>query len=175
MNERIHLTEMRAADAAALVDYLNEPEIYARTLRIPSPYRAEDAARFLGIVNRSAEQHGFDIHFVIRDSHDNLLGGIGFDDLVVGHRAELGYWLAKPFWGQGIMTEVVRAVCDHAMGPWNLVRITAHVFDFNAASARVLEKNGFTLEGQLRRYHQKDGKFIDSNLYALIAAAGPPP
>jgi len=88
--------------------------------------------------------------------------------LTYGHRAEIGYWLAKPFWGQGIMSAVVGAICDFAFGDWKLVRITAHVFTSNEASSRVLEKNGFEYEGLLRKHHQKDGKFIDSKLYALV-------
>ena len=99
---------------------------------------------------------------------EELLGGCGFEGVSYGHCAEIGYWLARPFWGQGIMTEVVRALCGFAFAEWKLVRITAHVFDFNAASARVLEKNGFSLEGLLRKHHRKAGRFLDSRLYALV-------
>ena len=66
------------------------------------------------------------------------------------------------------MTAVVGQACEHAFAAWKLVRITAHVFDFNAASARVLEKNGFECEGHLRKHFLKDGRFIDSKLYALV-------
>lgn len=66
------------------------------------------------------------------------------------------------------MTGVVRAACAFAIAEWKLVRITAHVFELNKASARVLEKSGFELEGLLRKHHQKDGKFLDSKLYALV-------
>jgi RimJ/RimL family protein N-acetyltransferase len=70
------------------------------------------------------------------------------------------------------MTDVVRSACAFAAQQWKLVRITAHVFDFNVASARVLEKCGFELEGHLRKHHQKDGKFLDSRLYALVKSEG---
>ena len=66
------------------------------------------------------------------------------------------------------MTDVVRSACDFALAEWKLVRIMAHVFEFNKASARVLEKCGFELEGLLRKHHQKDGKFLDSRLYTLV-------
>ena len=66
------------------------------------------------------------------------------------------------------MTDVIRTACDFAIAQWKLVRITAHVFDFNVASARVLEKNGFEYEGLLRKHHFKDGKFIDAKLYARV-------
>ena len=66
------------------------------------------------------------------------------------------------------MTDVVRSACSFAIREWKLVRITAHVFEFNAASARVLEKNGFQLEGHLRKHHRKGDVFIDSRLYAQV-------
>jgi RimJ/RimL family protein N-acetyltransferase len=105
---------------------------------------------------------GRPIHFAIREPSGRVIGGCGFNELTVGHRAEIGYWLAKPCWGRGIMTEVVERLCEMAWTEWKLVRITAHVFPFNEASARVLEKNGFQLEGVLRKHHQKDGQFLDA-------------
>ena len=99
-----------------------------------------------------------------------MIGGIGFDDIEIGksHRAEVGYWLAKPYWNRGIMTAVVRRICQHAFESWGLVKIAAHVFYFNTASARVLEKCGFQQEGFLRKHHLKDGQLIDAFVYGLV-------
>ena len=66
------------------------------------------------------------------------------------------------------MTAVVGKACEHAFAQWKLVRITAYVFYVNVTSARVLEKNGFTCEGNLRKHFLKDGRFLDSKLYALV-------
>ena len=165
----ICLTDIRATDASAFVEHLNDEEIYANTLRIPFPYTIEHAEQFIDIAAKAASEHGHPTCFAIRDEDERLIGGCGFDGLSYGHRAELGYWLARPYWGQGIMTAVVRAACDHAVTQWKLARITAHVFDQNHRSARVLEKNNFQFEGLLRKHHHKDGKFIDSRLYALIS------
>ena len=168
VNDRIHLSEIRSSDKSAFVEHLNDKDICDRTLRIPHPYTKSDAEHFVGIVAEATAKHGHPVHFAIRDKPEQLIGGYGFDGLSYGHRAEIGYWLAKPYWGQGIMTDVVRAACDFAVEEWNLARITAHVFEFNGASARVLEKNGFEFEGLLRKHHKKDGKFLDSKLYALV-------
>lgn len=168
VNDRLHLSEIRPGDKAAFVKHLNDKDIYRNTLRIPYPYTDDDAEKFISIVTEATAKHGHPVHFAIRDQDDQLIGGCGFDGLTYGHRAEIGYWLAKPYWGRGIMTEVVRSACEFALAEWKLVRITAHVFDFNQASARVLEKSGFEFEGLLRKHHRKDGKFIDSKLYALV-------
>ena len=161
------LTELGAEDTPALVEYLNDEEIYRCTLRIPRPYTATDAAAFLALAQSAAQEYGHPVHFAIRDRAGRLLGGCGFDALIVGHRAEIGYWLARPFWGRGIMTDVVHSACQFALNKWQLVRIAAFVFDFNARSARVLEKNGFVLEGILRKQHRKDDRFVDTLLFAL--------
>ncbi len=168
VHESIHLAEIRPGDKAAFVKHLNDKEVYRNTLRIPYPYSEDDAVQFIGMAAEATARHGHPVHFAIRDQDDQLIGGCGFDGLSYGHRAEIGYWLAKPYWGQGIMTEALRSACDFALTEWKLVRITAHVFDFNQASARVLEKSGFEFEGLLRKHHKKNGQFLDSKLYALV-------
>ena len=168
VSEQAYLSAIRASDQGALVAQLNDGQIYRNTLRISSPYSFEDAGKFLRIAAEATERHGFPIHFAIRNPAGQLIGGCGFEGLVTAHRAEIGYWLARPYWGQGIMTDVVRAACRHAIAEWHLVRISAHVFDFNTASSRVLEKNGFAYEGTLRKHCRKDGEYLDSRVYALV-------
>jgi RimJ/RimL family protein N-acetyltransferase len=63
---------------------------------------------------------------------------------------------------------VVQRLCQHAFEEFGLVKITAHVFSHNPASARVLEKCGFQEEGFLRRHFLKDGQFIDAKLFASL-------
>jgi RimJ/RimL family protein N-acetyltransferase len=87
----------------------------------------------------------------------------------VGRRsAEIGYWLGEAFWGRGITTEALIAVTDYALSNYDVCRLYAHVFDWNGASARVLEKAGYALEGRLRKSVTKDGQTIDQLMYAII-------
>ena len=169
VSDAFHLSEFCSSDKRALIEYLNDKDIYERTLRIPFPYTDADAEDWLALVAKITQQQGRPVHWAIRTSDDALIGGCGFDGFQVGksHRAEVGYWLAKPLWGQGIMTAVVRRVCRHAFEAFGLVKITAHVFSHNPASARVLEKCGFQQEGFLRKHFLKDGNFIDARLFAL--------
>ena len=168
INDQIHLTEIRPTDKAACVQHLGDREIYDRTLRIPYPYTEAAFDNWLDTITQATGRHGEPVHFAIRTRDDSFIGGCGFDGLTKGHRAEIGYWLAKPDSGQGIMTAVVRIACEHALASWKLLRITAHVFESNLASARVLEKNGFVCEGHLRKHFLKDGRSIDGKLYALV-------
>jgi RimJ/RimL family protein N-acetyltransferase len=170
VNDQIHLSDLRLSDKEALVQHLNDRDIYDRTLRIPYPYTEAHADEWFVRVGEIAEQAGCQVHFAIRGADEALIGACGFEGVKVGksHKAEVGYWLAKPFWGRGIMTAVVKHLCRHAFEEFGLAKITAHVFAGNAASARVLEKCGFQQEGFLRKHHMKDGRLHDARLFALI-------
>ncbi len=171
VDERVHFTEHRPGDEPALVQHLNDRDIYERTLRIPHPYTEAEAVAFLALAARSTERQGQPTHWALRNAREELIGGLGFSDFEIGasHRAEIGYWLAKPYWGQGIMTAAVRAACGFARDEWDLVKITAHVFAHNAASARVLEKCGFVQEGYLRKHFRKEGRDLDARVFGLVA------
>jgi ribosomal-protein-alanine N-acetyltransferase len=170
VNEQVYLSEILPSDQAACLEYLNEREIYERTLRIPYPYTERDFQDWLKIVEKSTQQQGRPVHLAIRDANGPLIGGIGFDGFELGksHRAEIGYWLAKPCWGCGTMTAVVRAASALAFAELGLAKLTAHVFPGNSASVRVLEKCGFEQEGVLRQHYLKDGKYRDALAFGLL-------
>ena len=83
--------------------------------------------------------------------------------------AEIGYWLGTAFWGEGIVTSAVAAVTRLAFGRHaELRRIYAVPFVWSRASARVLEKAGYRLEGQMRQSVIKDGEVTDQFMYAIL-------
>lgn len=164
------ISDIRPGDEPAYVEYMRDREIYERTLNIPFPYTLEDARWWVDFNLEEIRKLGQSVNWAIRRADGSLIGGIGYPGLELGkiHRAEIGYWLAKPFWGQGLMTAAVQAVVPYAFERLGLSRVTAHVFASNVGSARVLEKAGFQLEGQLRRHYLKDGAFHDSKVYAIL-------
>lgn len=170
VTSQVHLSEFHSSDKPALVQHLNDREIYARTLRIPFPYTAAAADEWLALYAKTTVKQGRPVHFAIRSADNALIGGCGFNGIEVGasHLAEVGYWLAKPFWGRGIMTAVVERLCRHAFEEFGLVKITANVHAHNQASTRVLEKCGFQQEGYLHRHFLKDGQFVDARLFGLL-------
>jgi [ribosomal protein S5]-alanine N-acetyltransferase len=171
VDEHIHLSEIGPADKTALVEHLQDYEIYRWTLRIPQPYTEADADTWLARAEKAERDRGPFIAWAIRNEADFLIGGCGLDGLEDGkaHSVQLGYWLASSYHGRGIMTAVVAKVCDHAFNNLGVVRIFAHVFPGNDASARVLEKCGFQEEGYLRKAVLKDGNSIDVRLFALVS------
>ncbi len=170
VNDQVHLSPFCPADVPALTEHLNDRDVCDRTIRIPFPYTEKDADDWLLLAASIARQQGRPVHWAIRTAEDGLIGGCGFEGLQVGksHRAEVGCWLAKPSWGRGIMTAVVQRLCRCAFEEFGLVKVTAHVFRHNLASARVLEKCGFQQEGYLRKHFLKEGMFLDARLFALL-------
>ena len=118
VRDGICLTEIRTTDKSAFVNHLNDKDIFNNTLCIPYPYSDEDAAQFMAIVTEATAEHGHPVHFAVRGDDDLLIGGCGFDGLNYEHRAEIGYWLGKPYWGRGIMTDVVRSACS-----WRILEV----------------------------------------------------
>jgi RimJ/RimL family protein N-acetyltransferase len=170
VNERIHLSEPRESDKSAIIEHLNDRDIYDRTLRIPFPYTDAAADAWLLLVANTTKQQGRPTQWAIRTADDALIGACGLVGFEVGksHRAEVGYWLAKRYWGRGIMTAVVQRLCRLAFEEFELVKLIAHVHSHNPASARVLEKCGFEQEGFLRKHFQKDGHFFDARMFGLL-------
>jgi ribosomal-protein-alanine N-acetyltransferase len=153
-------------DRAALVRHANEREIW-RNLRdrFPHPYTPEAAEQWLAYLAQTDPL----THFAI-DVDGEAAGGIGFEIGEDVHRrsAEIGYWLGRAVWGRGIGTEALRAVTAWAFAQHDLCRVEAHVFGWNAASMRVLEKVGYSCEARHRQAVTKDGATVDMVIFAML-------
>ena len=153
-------------DQASLAHHANNRNVWINLRdRFPHPYTPDDARNWLRHVDATEPETNFAIAV-----GGQAVGGIGFTlhDDVYRRSAEVGYWLGEEFWGRGIAAEALRAVTEFALSAHDLCRLYAHVFEWNAASARVLEKAGYTFEGRLRRSVTKDGRTIDQLLYAFV-------
>ena len=153
-------------DRDAIVRHANNRNVWINLRdRFPYPYTTSDARRWF----ESVVGHKPETNFAISVANETV-GGIGFDlQQDVGHRsAQIGYWLGEGFWGRGIATEALIAVTDYAFSHYHVCRLFAHVFAWNPASARVLEKAGYEYEGRLRKSVTKDGQTIDQLMYAMI-------
>jgi len=80
----------------------------------------------------------------------------------------MGYYIAEEYWGKGIMTKVIKEVCDYIFKKTDIIRIFAEPFAYNIASCRVLEKAGFQLEGTLRNHAYKNNCILNMKLYSMI-------
>jgi ribosomal-protein-alanine N-acetyltransferase len=157
----------RTSDVEPLVRYANNRKIWLN-LRdaFPHPYTSRDARDYIRLVRQRTPETAFAMAV-----GEEAVGSIGFvlHPDVERVSAEIGYWLAEPFWGRGITTEALVAITRYAIEAHGLTRIYALPFAWNTASCRVLEKAGYVLEARLRRSAIKDGQITDQMQYAFIA------
>jgi len=152
-------------DISSLAMYANNYNI-SKFLRdvFPYPYHEEDAKTFIEFATGDIPVN----HFAI-DINGTAVGGIGIHPLADIHRknAELGYWLAEPFWGKGIITKAIGEMVQYAFTTYDIERVFAIPFGTNTASQRALEKAGFKLEGKFEKTIFKNGELIDEFIYAV--------
>lgn len=158
--------EWQPADKPSLVQHANNRNVWRNlSHRFPHPYTDADADSWLSLQVTMPEP----THWAL-EVDGNAVGGIGviLGEGVYAKSGDFGYWLGEPYWGRGIMTAAARATTDHIFSNFDIVRLEARVFEWNAASMRVLTKCGFASEGVLRRSVFKEGQLIDAVLYARV-------
>lgn len=161
------LRPWRTSDAPALVELANNLNI-ARNMTggFPHPYTSGHAESW---VAQCRDPIFCERMFAIE--HDGqLAGGIGYSQQSDIHiyTADVGYWLGEAFWGRGIATDAVRVFVRHVFAASRLRRLEARIYAWNPASARVLEKAGFTLEGRLRDAVCRFDEFTDALVFGLL-------
>lgn len=162
-SEFIYLSQLKKSDAPALVRYLKDKEISDVMVSIPYPYTMENAIEYIEKMKKS------NLHFAIRKYGGDFIGIISARiDPNQPHKAIIGYWLAKRYWGKGIMTEVLKEFSQYLFKEFHLDRIGANCFESNIGSAKVLEKSGYVLEGLLINHYKKHGILHNSKVYGKI-------
>jgi ribosomal-protein-alanine N-acetyltransferase len=166
---RLTLRPFDEADAAALFPYASNPNVTRFTLWDHHKTHA-DTLTFVRDYARLRYLEGMIEPYAITLARDpRPIGSCGcFWASQPNQTMELGYWVAEPYWGQGIAVEASRAVVGLAFRQFAPHRIQARVIDGNAGSCRVLEKLGFRYEGTLRASLLRRGKFEDVMYYSLL-------
>ena len=166
--EHTRLRKIRVEDAEDLFAYGADPEVSRfvgwdrhESIAVAETYIAGMLERYEagGLADWGIEHRG----------DGRFIGTVGFLWWETHEAAaEIGYVMARPYWGRGLMTEVVREVMRFGWDVMGLNRIQAHSEEENVGSRRVLEKCGLSYEGRLReRVHSSDG-FVDLLLYAAL-------
>jgi len=167
--ERLILRPLEEHDAKALHPLANDPDVAAGLLTVPHPYPEDQLLSWVRYaVQLTAEGERHEMSIILKET-GLPIGTLRLRDISAIHlSAELGYWLGKPYWGQGYMTEAASRIIRFGFESLGLERIYACCFVDNHSSARVCEKVGMKYEGRGRREVRKDGKFIDLLHYAII-------
>lgn len=166
------LREFTEDDIPRLCALADDVEVWRRlTDLFPRPYDQAAATRWV------LQQAEYDPpRNLVIAGPDGLVGDVGVmltDVPNFAHDGELGYWLARRYWGQGIMSAAVSAFVAWAAAAHGLERFTAKVFADNEPSSQLLRRCGFTEEGVLRAAVKKEGRILDLLVYGLLVGPHP--
>ena len=133
------------------------------------PWRTEDALEYMSFLAKSGQGQ---IYSFVIDYNGRAVGSISAtrQQDIHSRTAEAGYYIAEEFWGLGIGTSALRQLRRYIFSHTDIIRLFAMPFDDNAASCRILENCGFSLEGILRCNAVKNGTVRDMRMYAALSS-----
>ncbi len=166
--QRLILREMTSDDALAVFQIRSDYQV--TRYNTGSPYTTIEQARRLIESIRDGYKHEDELRWGITlKGAGRVIGMVGFNYWHrQDRRASVGYDLARAYWGQGIMSEALRAVIEFGFTRMDLNRIEADCTVENEASARLLLRLGFQAEGLQREQYYEEGRFWDLRLFALL-------
>lgn len=166
---RLVLRKMLNSDAEALFNFRSDPRVMLYIGR-PLMQEVAEAEKFVTDIQAMFDRND-GVHWAISLRNDPAMIGIisiwKIDK--TNHRGEIGYMLGPDQQGAGIMTEAVQAVMQYAFETVHLHSLEANVNPDNAASIKLLERNGFVREAYFRENFYFEGKFEDSAIYSLLS------
>ncbi len=164
---RLTLRPFQRSDAAPMLPLIGDFAIADTTARIPHPYTAQDADAFLSMLEADPAKP---IACITLTATGQLIGAVGLDLEPAHNRAELGYWIGRPFWNQGYASEAAAAMLAHAFTALRLNKVCAHHYTRNPSSGRVLEKIGMRRQGLLTAHMKRWDRYEDCVAYGLTRA-----
>ncbi len=167
--ERVSLRPLKRSDQASLQKYANDWQVARYLPLMPFPYKLEHARRWINITHRTARnktEYHLGVHLT---GKDEIIGMVGLMKVNWNSRnAELGYWMARKYWGRGYMREAISLMLRYAFKDLRLVRVYAVVLDTNIPSVKVLERVGFTREGTWRKAEKFGGRWHNVFGYGIL-------
>jgi len=165
---RLILRPFELADGEDVRRLAGDRAIADTTLQIPHPYEIGMAEEWI-LTRRPKFEAGEEVVFaIVLRASGELIGAMGLVVEKQFRRAELGYWIGRPYWGNGYGTEAGQAILEYGFRSLNLNRIHACHFKRNPASGRVLRKLGMKHEGSSPQHVLKWGVFEDVELYGIL-------
>ncbi len=165
--ERLILSELQTTDIHQIVMYASNKKVSEFTVNIPFPYSEKDATYWINSAYQGFNNRTQFIFAIRLKGLNDFIGGIGVTVTPQNLRAEIGYWLAEPFWNKGLMTEATGATISFSFTSLGVNKITATHFEINTSSGKVMTKCGMHKEGVLKEHIFKNSVFHNLVVYGL--------
>ncbi len=158
---RLVLRPLEPADANPVAAYLDDIEVARWLVRVPHPFTAQDASDFIDQCCTTASLGTATTLGIVVRGHDRAIvrGIVALHSLDT--RPEIGFWLGRPFWGHGLMSEAVDATLTWAYANLDVDAITAGAFQGNVASLTIQARQGFEVVGMSRRPSLIEERLLD--------------
>lgn len=158
---------LKPQDAESIAQNGNNLKIAAKMRDVfPSPYLVETAKAWIAM-NLTVANTDW-VNAIEVEGKAVGVASVLFKGDIYRNSAEVGYWIGETYWGQGIVSEAVKALVDYTLENSEITRLYAEVFDNNPASAKVVEKAGLKYECTHKKAVTKNGEIMDSHIYTLV-------
>ncbi|OXS75499.1 GNAT family N-acetyltransferase [Lysinibacillus sp. KCTC 33748] len=165
--KRLYLRKMQMADAHSLFNIWSDPEV-TKFMNITNFAHEEQAKEMIELFDQLAEEHKAIRLTIIEKESNEIIGSCGFNSFdEESATAEIGYDIAKAYWGKGYAPECISALMDYAFTTLNITKIEAKIEPGNSNSIKVVEKLNFTFEGTFQEYEESKESFYDINVYSF--------
>jgi RimJ/RimL family protein N-acetyltransferase len=167
--QRLLLRPLKEEDEENIYQYVKDYDIARWTINIPHPYPREGAIEFIKQARGLMEEGlAYELAILLKPEM-KIVGVVSFVRINKAHRnAELGYWVGKPYWNNGIATEAAIRILEFGFEDLGLQRIFAKCFFDNLPSKRIMEKIDMEYEGKFRHEIFKEDRFIDITYYSIL-------
>ncbi len=165
---RLILRSFRLSDAPVVQELAGVRDIADTTMNVPHPYKDGMAEEWIEGHESGYEEGASATFAVVLKNEARLVGAVSLRIERDVNKAELGYWVGKPFWNHGYATEAANAILAYGFEELRLNRIHARHLARNPASGRVMEKAGMVLEGTARQDAIKWGQYEDLVSYGML-------
>jgi RimJ/RimL family protein N-acetyltransferase len=156
---RLSLRPLRDSDVDAIATLIDDYEISKNLARVPFPYHRSDAEEFLSWVKSCTMKSRFSA-ICLKGELASFNGCISYEWNDEKQNAELGYWLVKPLWGRGLMSEAAVAMVNHAFEVAKVDTLVSCFFDSNPASGKVLMRAGFDVVGPCTHFSKAQNREV---------------
>ena len=168
--ERLIIRRFKPEDYKDVYECCNDYDMVKTTLGLPWPY-TEDMAKAWISKQPAREENGESYEFAIcfKDNPNKVIGCVSLMDINPrAKRAEMGYWVGKKHWKQGVATEAAKAMLNFGFKKLGMHSIIARYFDINPASGRVMEKCGMTYVGTMREHEFRFDTYYNVGYYEML-------
>ena len=166
---RLVLRPFNLADAASVQRLAGDARIARGTTAVPHPYADSVAEAWIGGQSAAYDTRREIVFAVVERQSEAVVGAVSLLNISARHaRAELGFWIGVAFWSQGFCSEAVREVVRFGQDDLQITKFVGRCLAWNSASAAVMRKAGFELEGRLIKQELREGMYVDQLVFGLV-------